>query len=108
MRIICKGDVSIIEYTDYTEEELAGYTPEDDLLKFIGFALHSIQQGQSIKLTIHKWRVEALHMDQTCGEVSLDDLFYISPTIYPYQRLQDVLNNTLSISRMSESEREPK
>lgn len=70
-------------------EEMQVMKPDD----FIGLALHCIQQGQAAKVSANGYRIDAILMDQTCGSVSLDDIFKVNHSQYPYQRLCDILSN---------------
>ena len=92
IEIKCPSNCRIVEVVDLECEDLEGVEFPADPLEFIGMALHSMQQGQSTNLIINGYEIRAILMDQTCGSVSLSDIFKTNHKDFPYQRLSNILN----------------
>jgi hypothetical protein len=92
----CKDAAYIQEYNDEDEDGCNMEMPENPL-EFIGLTLHCMQQGQANDLRIHGRSVRAILMDQTCGYVNEEDIFWTDHPERPYQRLKNILNNNYEI-----------
>jgi len=99
MQILCESNHNIVLVIEDDEEDNKEDNKElfpKNPYQFVGLALHSIQQNQAEELLINGYKVEAILMDQTCGIVDPDDIFKTNFE-QPYQRLKNIINNTLQI-----------
>jgi hypothetical protein len=89
MQVKCPEDDRIALYLD-SDDVVPADWPADPV-GFIGLSLHAIQQFQAYGLIVHGLWVRALRMDQTGGEVDLDDIFLTDHPQQRFQRLRDIL-----------------
>lgn len=107
LKIPCGGSPYIVLEVLLENMPEGGYTFPKDPREFIGFAMHAVQQGQAERLLINGCEVEALLMDQTCGEpANYDDIYKVKVSVIdalragrmphaPMQRLVDITSDSM-------------